>query len=390
MSTPDDLPAFGATAILAPEASRPRTAADPHDVFLKNKNFASLNGIRCLCCLAVIKEHVFWDFPAPRLIANGWLGVDLFFEISGFLIVTLLMRERARKGDISLGKFYARRTLRIFPIYYLLILAVLVVFLAVSPWKPNSLRYYAPAFPVLLTYTQDFIWVELGIFNAMWTLAMEEQFYMLWPTVEKFASRWGRSLILGALLAVNQALNFGYLDNLIVGFTGSETTLKRPIILITFTPILLGVLLAYLLNERRAFDVLYKVLGWKGSSFAFLGLLFAICQADPAISQGWTKLAIHVTFLMILGSLVIREDHYARPILALPVLDRLGVISYGIYLYHMWVIALAQPVLNRLVPGGVGPAAMFVVATIGTIAVAEASFRLIEQPLLRLKGRFHS
>ena len=189
--------------------------------------------------------HVKWE----SALEFGGLGVDLFFVISGFLIVTLLIRERERRGTMSLRKFYARRTLRIFPIYYLMIFAVFFFYLAISPWRQNSLRFYLLAFPVLLTYTQDVIAVPLGSFFHCWSLAMEEQFYLLWPTIEKFIIPPVRWVILGAMLLLNQGVNFGLFDGLLTQIYG--TSPKMQVYTATFTPILLGVLLAYLLHGRR-------------------------------------------------------------------------------------------------------------------------------------------
>jgi peptidoglycan/LPS O-acetylase OafA/YrhL len=386
-----DLQAVGRAEAPSLESSRGLGVADPYEIFLRNKNFSSLNGVRCICCLAVIKGHIHWEFAGPRLFTLGWLGVDLFFVISGFLIVTLLIRERERRGSVSLSKFYARRMLRISPIYYLLILTVLFFYLAISPWRPNGLRYYAWTFPVLLTYTQDLIRVPLGLFFHCWSLAMEEQFYLFWPTIEKFAIRPARWCILAGMLLLNQGVNFGLFDGLIPRVYGGDVAvLKLPIFLITFTPILLGVLLAYLLNERRSFGILYKVLGYRWSPFFFLAALFAACEVSPGLDQGWTKLTVHLIFMLMLGSLVVREDHFARPILAFAPIARLGVISYGIYLYHVWVIGVIEYIRSHYYPGEINKLAEFAIVTLATVAVAEASYRLIEQPLLRLKERYHS
>ena len=383
-----DLQAVGTTEAAEPTPAAP-AAVDPHDAYLANKTFSSLNGARCLCCLAVIKVHVEWEFPGPRLITLGFLGVDLFFVISGFLIVTLLIRERERRGGISLRNFYARRSLRIFPIYYLMILAVLAFYLAVYPWKPNGLRFYGWTFLVLMTYTQDVIRVPLGSFFHCWSLAMEEQFYQFWPTIEKFATRPVRWAVLGGLLALNQAINFGLCDGPILRIYGDPEALKLPLFLITFTPILLGVTLAYLLHERKSFHLLYRLAGRRWSPFAFLALLFAVCEIWPALGQGWPKLWVHLTFTMLLASLVIREDHLARPILTFGPIARLGVISYGIYLYHVWIIAFFESAAHRLHLGPLNKPILFVAVTAATVAVAEASYRFIERPLLKVKERFH-
>jgi peptidoglycan/LPS O-acetylase OafA/YrhL len=390
MAIPSELSSPMTADLPTPGGTQTPADVDPHETFLRTKNFASLNGVRCICCLAVIIVHLEWKLPLPRLFNLGFLGVDLFFVISGFLIVTLLIRERGRRGSVSLGKFYARRMLRISPIYYLMILAVLLFYLAISPWRPNGLRYYAWTFPVLLTYTQDLIRVPLGIFFHCWSLAMEEQFYMVWPTVEKYASRAARWGILGGSLAVNQALNFGAFRGLITWIYGDPSANMLPLFLITFTPILLGVLLAYLLNERRWFLMLHAVLGHRWSPFVLLAFLLGICEVTWEMNQGWTKLAVHLDMMLLLGSLVIREDHLARPVLTLPPLARMGVISYGLYLYHVPVIGLLDTVLRRFHREDIGKPLMFVLVTLVTVAVAEASYRLIEQPLLRLKERFHS
>ncbi len=298
---PEDVVAAEPAPVVLLRTSQPLTKADPHGAFLRTKNFSALNGVRCLCCLGVIKEHVGWEIAGPRLINVGWLGVDLFFVISGFLIVTLLIRERERRGTVSLGKFYARRSLRIFPIYYLLIFTVFFFYLAASPWRPGGLRYYLFAFPVLLTYTQDFIRAPLGTFAPTWSLAMEEQFYLFWPTVERFALLPLRWVILAVMLVLNLGLSLGVFNGLITRMYGDSTPLQMSLWTITFTPILLGVLLAYLLNDRRSFDVLYRAVGYRWSPFLFLGLLVATCDVAPDLTKGWARSVVHLNFMLLLS-----------------------------------------------------------------------------------------
>jgi peptidoglycan/LPS O-acetylase OafA/YrhL len=370
--------ATGPTSALVP---RP----DPYATFLGNRTFGSLNGVRCLCCLAVIKEHVAFRLPTARLIEMGWLGVDMFFAISGFLIVTLLIRERSRDGYIDLKKFYIRRSLRIFPVYYMAIFAVVGFYALVSPWKPNGLRFYLAALPILLTYTQDFLTIQPGLFYQCWSLAMEEQFYQVWPAIEKFAAGWASWVVLGAMLLLNQAVNFGYLDRLIVWVYGDPEATMRPVFLISFTPILLGVVLAHALNNRRGFQLLHAWAGYRISPFVILAALMAVCELAESL-RGWPRLSIQALMTLLLASLVIREDHFARPILTRPILVRLGVISYGMYVYHTFVIALANPVCERL--GVSSRFVLFFVVATGTYLLSEASYRFVEEPLLRLKSRF--
>jgi peptidoglycan/LPS O-acetylase OafA/YrhL len=149
-----------------------------------------LDGLRGYSILSVIVMHAVgsqrvprWLIPADLLLGNGWLGVDTFFVISGFLITTLLLREVDRTGTISLRGFYQRRIARIFPAAYVYVamIALLVcigvlqthwgAFVAASLFCWN----YGVAFN-LLTGTPD-----EGIFNHFWTLSLEEQFYLFWP-----------------------------------------------------------------------------------------------------------------------------------------------------------------------------------------------------------------
>ena len=120
--------------IFIDDAVRARTAFYPWQQFMATNFFGSLNGIRAMAILAVLWHHVERSVPSSTLLVlnHGHLGVDMFFIMSGFLIVTLLLRERDRSGAISLGKFYSRRSLRIFPLYYAILGLLTVAFLVKS------------------------------------------------------------------------------------------------------------------------------------------------------------------------------------------------------------------------------------------------------------------
>jgi peptidoglycan/LPS O-acetylase OafA/YrhL len=124
-----------------------------YESFRALKYFPGLDGIRAICALAVLIENS-QGAVGVFFLRFGALGVDMFFVISGFLIVTLLLRERDKIGAVNLKGFYARRVLRIFPIYYLLIGLYLLCYLIVSPWKPRGLASYLPASWVLAQLRQ--------------------------------------------------------------------------------------------------------------------------------------------------------------------------------------------------------------------------------------------
>lgn len=361
---------------------------------MQTKTFGSLDGVRAFCCLWVVKAHAGW-FVGMRLFDAPGLGVEMFFTISGFLIVTLLIREREKTGTVSLRNFYARRSLRIFPIYYGSILIVLLAssVLAVLG-KPGPFQFYRWAIVVLLTYTQDVIPVNLGSFHPCWSLAVEEQFYLVWPTIEKLTSTGFRWAILIGVIVMSELVNFGVLRPLLTRIYSDPQAYLMPLFMVTFAPIAFGVCLAHILHHPRSHAVAYRIVGHRWAPLLWVGVLALIFHFAPEDMAGWPRLAGHLTVALLLASLVIREDNCAARLLKIPVWARIGAISYGLYLYHEWIIDyLTKPVDALIQHAGLTSIALFlrfvVIATV-CILVAEVSFRFFEKPILRLRSRFQS
>jgi peptidoglycan/LPS O-acetylase OafA/YrhL len=376
---------------IAPAAAAATTA---HQTFLQTKTFSSLDGVRAFCCLLVVKSHLGW-ITGIRIFDTPGLGVEMFFAISGFLIVTLLIRERTKTGTISIPKFYARRSLRIFPVYYGSILAVLsVTSLLAVVHKPGPFLFYRFAFVVLLTYTQDFVPANLGDFHPCWSLAMEEQFYLAWPTVEKFTSARVRWIILAGVIVVSELTNFGVFRGLIQRIYHDPQAIYMPLYLATFTPIALGVCLAHVLNNPRTYRVAYRVLGYRWAPVLWMTVLALLFRFGPSDLSGLPRLLIHLTVALLLASVVIREDSFAAPVLTFPLLARIGAISYGLYVYHQWIITFSKRFVERFVHWvGVPQISSFLYFAItGALCIlfADLSFRWFEKPILRLRSRFQS
>jgi peptidoglycan/LPS O-acetylase OafA/YrhL len=356
-----------------------------HSSYLGTRTFGSLDGVRGLCILSVVWHHA--TPPVPGVFfQRGFLGVDMFFVLSGFLIVTLMLRERDRMGTIDLKKFYARRMLRIFPIYYLLIFGLLVLYVVTKPASLTATGYYQ-ALPFLLTYTSNWVHIHANNMGIMWSLATEEQFYLCWPIIEKLLRPLGVAVVLAVVLIVNQLINFGAFDGVFAALYGKQPHL--PILATTFTPIALGVLLAHALHARRTFSAWYRLVGHRGSSLIFGALLLALVVFSPADISGLARLLIQLAMTLLLGAVVVREDHWARPVLTFAPLASLGVISYGMYIYHMCAIHPVRVGFERL-GGNLAGFSFFVVSLVVTVGVASLSYRFIEQPLLKLKARFAS
>ena len=223
-------------------------ASDQHATFRAERSFKSLDGLRCLCIVAVIWHHAGSKGHGWPPLNLGFLGVDLFFVISGFLIVTLLLRETERQGTISLSKFYVRRTLRIFPLYYGVIVGLAIMYAFFRKDSQFGVRFVGEL-PYYLTYTANIAVVSFGI---VWSLAAEEQFYLLWPPVEKYVRKHIATILI-ILIVINQLVNFHHVDSLVTTVVGNAEWMKLNMLQVTFTPILLGIGAAHLLHDKKGF-----------------------------------------------------------------------------------------------------------------------------------------
>jgi peptidoglycan/LPS O-acetylase OafA/YrhL len=362
-----------------------RPTPDLYDAFKASSYFPSLNGIRAICALMVIKIHVHWTFTGGTgLLDRGFLGVDMFFIISGFLIVTLLLRERDARGRIDLRQFYIRRTLRIFPIYYLLIAILVLISLASYGHSTKTWDLYKWSFPVFLLYLQDFVPVFMGVLYHTWSLAMEEQFYLVWPSVEKFLRGAWVVPLLVVLIVVNEMCNFDVFKPLIVEFYGADGW-RRPMFLITFAPILLGVLAAHAMHDPRTGRAIARVLGNRWMPALFMALALLICEYTPTL-RGVPYACLHLCFCAALLAMVINPQGVFSRVLQSRPLFWLGSISYGIYLYHTMVIwALERVSESRHL--NLAPWLQFSIVAVIAIAIAGLSFKYFETPIMRRRHR---
>jgi peptidoglycan/LPS O-acetylase OafA/YrhL len=156
----------------------------------------------------------------------------------------------------------------------------------------------------------------------------------------------------------------------------------------TFGPILLGAMLAYVLNKPRGFSWASRLVGWRPASLVALGLVLVVANYSPGDMSGWPRIAQHWAMMALVASCVVREANMLAPLLSLWPMRRIGVVSYGIYLYHLLVMHF---VLKGLSVAGVTQGFFAFVGTIlGTWAVAELSYRLFESRFLALKARYRS
>jgi peptidoglycan/LPS O-acetylase OafA/YrhL len=338
-----------------------------HAQFLAQKRFGSLDGLRTVSILAVIWHHTAPAWVGETLAHVGAQGVTLFFAISGFLITTLLLRERERNAGIDLKAFYVRRTLRIFPLYF----GVLALYVAVVALLERNTLVGQAFFSNLIyfaTFTTN-LFVPLDgrvIFYFAWSLAAEEQFYLLWPSVLLLMKTPGRAAWL--LLGVSMA---GIAGQLIGNRFFSAIPLS----------IVVGALLAMALHTERGFGALHQLLGWRGAPVALAMALvvgLGVVSVPAFINQ--------ILFAALVGACVITEKHALARLLAVKPIAYVGAISYGMYMFHMLCKNTVVKLLGVLQWPTQG-LAVFTLTLVLSLIVAAISFKYYESFFVKITAR---
>ncbi len=337
----------------------------------------ALDGLRGVAVAAVLLFH------GTTLLPGGFLGVDLFFVLSGFLITTLLLREHAAAGSIDLGRFWVRRARRLLPALVLLVAVVVVV--TAAGWAGRGAAPVADDAVATLTYWVNWRFVLEGTayfegfgspspLRHMWSLAIEEQWYILWPPIVIVAlPRLRRPVLAGLLLAGGAASALAMhalradVDR---AYYGTDARVQA---------LLAGALMAVLLDLRPVVRPRAQRRVAALGAIAVVPLLALMVRADGQAgwmySGGFT--AAGVLGALIVAGATLPVGPVAR-VLALPPLPWLGRISYGLYLWHWPVDVWLTP--DRT---GLDGAALFALRTAAALAVTLASFHLVEQPLRR-------
>jgi peptidoglycan/LPS O-acetylase OafA/YrhL len=347
--------------------------------FKATRFFGSLDGLRALSIVAVVWFHtVPWE--RTSLLGQGNKGVTLFFAISGFLIVTLLLRQKERRDVIDLGNFWGRRMLRIFPVYYLA-LTLYVVLVALAERDPAARSAFFGNLPAFATFTSNWF-VDLEstrvIFYFAWSLAAEEQFYLLWPLAERFL-RGSRPLWLAAgALCLTQAVAIAW---------PAESRAALPLRMLTSVPaaILLGVMLAHVLHQPRTFRWMWAVLGRRGSAFgaaavALLALMFAPAWGATG------ELVMAAALTLVVAACVVREDNDFARLLRQRSIAWIGTVSYGMYLFHMIAVNIMRRVASAA--GVSSPFVDFVGGTLLALLLASVCYLTYERFFLNMKERW--
>jgi peptidoglycan/LPS O-acetylase OafA/YrhL len=331
----------------------------------------SLDGLRALSIALVLAGHLAGTRNAYRSMPlNAGFGVQIFFVISGFLITTLLLEEQANTGRISLKNFYIRRFFRIFPPFYAYIAAIA----AVAAWGAVTLR---PG-DVLhsLTYTMNYHYDRSWWFGHIWSLSVEEQFYLLWPAILVAVGIRRGFLSAAAVILLSPAIRLGYwylLPNQHGAIGEAFPTISDALA----AGCLLAGVRGRLGNMPRYVAFLKSPLFYVVPACAILARLL---DERPRFSMAVGQTIVNIAIAITIDRFVRFPDTLGGRFLNLRPVAYIGALSYSIYLWQ-------QPFLNRHSDSDLAAFPLNLALTAGA---SLASYYLIERPFLDLRRRLEN
>lgn len=340
-----------------------------------------LDGLRGIAILSVMLFHA----DAPFL-KGGFLGVDLFFVLSGFLITSLLVAEFDAHGTITLKDFYIRRILRLIPALMLLLLVFcLLSFLLLTSEKAN--RNYVDAL-ISLAYVSN--WARAfsmhppDYLGHTWSLSIEEQFYILWPIVLLFLLRVSTRRFYIVLIAIATA-SISWL--LRVSLLESGATLERLYngldtradALMAGCAVGTALMSGLLTRKKNRKNLLLNLTALVSFGVLCVFLILGDWQSPFLYQFGFSIIELLTVILII--DVLTNPESIMRKFLEIKGLVWVGSISYGLYLWH-------YPIFRLLFDFNYSWSTVFIIGFPATFAVAAASYYLMEKPILKLKKGF--
>ncbi len=321
----------------------------------------ALDGLRAIAVCAVLIYHT----GQGRMI-GGWAGVDIFFVLSGFLITSNLLREYATTGSTQLGRFYLRRFLRLTPALWALLFAVWIAHLVLRDSEPFG-------YMILLSATYTMNWAQAFDLTSgndlahIWSLCIEEQFYVLWPALFVLLPKERQvPYLVTCIIAIIGWRGYLCLSGAINDrtYTGFDTHSDG---------LLIGCCLAFLPSTRSLW-----LAGWRACiPFVIVAAVMLFMRDTWMIKE-----AVGLTVVALLSAwiiLIILQDNTWSRVLSSKLFIFIGKISYSLYLWHYPIIILFKPKFTHF--------ATPLVVSLSFIA-AIGSYYLVERPSLILKNRF--
>lgn len=341
-------------------------AREGFDKFLETRSFAALDGLRALAVFLVFTFHFggpWWDRYA------GWLGVYAFFVLSGFLITTLLVRERLASGTVSLKAFYIRRATRILPLYFLLYFVVLGLCWRAQDASWEQMKAAAPYHLLLLNELAD-----ISPIHMTWTLGVEWKYYLVWPA-------------LFAMFGATAAHRFGTVVYGLLALLALWWSHAYPVWLTPwhYAGMLLGSGLAVVMHTRPGFRALRPLMTNAAAIALALALVVVHRRADLLARHLGEPQVIGLYCVLVALLLPTLVTHtIGRQALSSKALVFVGRRSYAMYLVQY----LAAQAVIAVLPGTVAGPLLLVLGFGVALVVSDGLYRAFEQPIIRWGHRW--
>lgn len=357
--------------------------------------FPNLNGVRAIAALAVVLHHI-WQFLQITGKLNefegfvtiiGKLGVTLFFVLSGFLISYLLFAEEKKTGTIFIKDFYIRRMLRIWPLYYTIvilsffILPHIELFSLPAEYWGKIEQNFGMYLTLFLLFLPNLALSKGGVLpygSQSWSVGVEEQFYLIWPLLMKFFKN-KLVVIFGTIIV------YFVVDLLIKSLSKSiPDYVKNFVLFFQIYSMAIGGFFAYLAfygkEKWQKWVLNYYVFG--GALFIFMILIYLSKTRQVYYS---------IPFAIIIYNLACNPS--LKTLLESKILNYLGKISYGIYMYHCIAIVFSIRLLDYLVPRIQYntlqyKATLVILVLVFTIFLSDISYRFMEKRFIKLKTKY--
>lgn len=365
------------------------------------KYFENLDGLRFLCFLSVFFFHSFhteydyisnsqvYNFIAKDIFGNGNLGVNFFFVLSGFLITYLLIQEKKLNGQINLKKFWMRRILRIWPLFYFAVVFGFVAFpLLKSAFGQAPNETATPLYYIFFLNNFDLInngLPDASILSILWSVAIEEQFYFIWP-------------IILFVLPINKywiAFSVIIISSLVFRALNDTLILHEFHTLSCIGDMAIGAMGAWLIIINEKFRRIISNLKSYQISVIYLAFLGVFFFRDEVLLDNYTIRIFERVIIAFIILLIILEQSYSKKSLFkisnFKAISKLGLITYGLYCLHFIGILTTTTFTNRLGLNTHLWQVLLIDTTLAlsiTIILSKVSFKFYEKPFLRLKEKF--
>jgi peptidoglycan/LPS O-acetylase OafA/YrhL len=357
----------------------------------------ALDGLRGLAILLVIPHNADiypaiknWAFPFAMLAHAGWIGVQLFFVLSGFLITSALLESRGSQNYYRV--FYARRVLRIFPLYFLVLIVFLLILPRIVQLDPEILRSYSQQtwlWLFLSNWTQPFHGTVTW-FPHFWSLAVEEQFYLVWPLV--IAVVPARHILATTLVVAGVAIA----SRIVLRSAGVGSEAIYMFTTTRMDALALGAVTAVLARRATALAL------FRRRQTAMTWLAFALVAVSASISHffdthdpgtillGYTLLATAAAIVVLTLRAGMDSGTLLERISSFALLRSCGKYSYAMYVFHLPLVLLAGPTLMRALgaTASLRPVLYSLSIIVASYALGWLSYRLYERHFLALKRYF--